>query len=96
MEVFGLYKAFAARLGGAERSHPASRAVAPRSGAGSRGEAPVPFLSPFLCGTTKNEHKKPHSERAQQGEPQGVVALNLATPNTPPTPICIPVTTVTP
>ena len=80
---------FKPRLGN-RRFPPEAACVAPRSGAGSRGEAPVPFLSPFLCGTTKKWHQSPHSERAQQCEPVGKVVKNpvFNTPinqNSPPT-----------
>ena len=60
----------------AERSGAPKRLACAARGAGSRGEAPVPFLSPFLCGTTKKWHQSPHSERAQQCEPVGKVVEN--------------------
>ena len=70
-----LNKTFERRLGNHRFPPEVANSCAAR-GAGSRGEAPVPFLSPFLCGTTKKWHQSPHSERAQQCEPVGKVVKN--------------------
>ena len=52
------------RRHGNRRFPPKARTVARLRCAGSRGEALVPFLSPFLCGTTKKWHPSRTARRA--------------------------------